>query len=109
MKFGSIQIALAVAALCLFGCNKKPLPEVNNENCTIENIKKIKDKESRQEFSSLCFRRPGAIQPTEKPLNWLELGGKQHEDCNQLKDKQKRKECFDKLYALPDKDSYKKW
>lgn len=30
--------------------------EVNDENCKLENIKKISDKLAREEFAGLCFR-----------------------------------------------------
>ena len=52
------------------------MPEVNDTNCQIEAIKKIKDRATREKFAGLCSRRSpasGGIAPTEKPMNWLEL------------------------------------
>ena len=69
--------AMLLAGLVLVlvaGCDNKsaipPMPEVNDTNCQIEAIKKIKDR------ATLCSRRSpasGGIAPTEKPMNWLEL------------------------------------
>ncbi len=42
--------------------------EVNDENCKLENIKKIGNKEVREEFGSKCFRR-GALVPSKK-IQW---------------------------------------
>lgn len=44
------------------------LPVVNDENCKIENIKKIEDKAAREAFASLCIRRGEAAKS--KPLAW---------------------------------------
>lgn len=37
--------------------NMVVMPEVNEENCLIENIEKIKDKEIKQSFATKCFYR----------------------------------------------------
>lgn len=67
-------------ATLLAGCDNKlatmPMPEVNDTNCQIETIKKIKDKAARETFAGLCSRRSptgGGIAPTKKPMNWLEM------------------------------------
>ena len=40
------------------GCDRRPtMPEVNDENCKLENIEKIADTATRQEFGSKCFHR----------------------------------------------------
>ena len=39
--------------------------EVNDENCKLENIKKIENKSAREEFAGLCFHR-GTFVPSEK-------------------------------------------
>lgn len=44
------------------------LPVVNDENCKIENIKKIEDKAAQQEFAGLCFRRGDFVKS--KPIAW---------------------------------------
>ncbi len=55
----SNAVALAtVLATLVAGCSRKPL-EVNEENCKIENVQKIEDKEMRQEFGGRCFMRGG--------------------------------------------------
>ena len=75
--------AMLLAGLVLVlvaGCDNKPaippMPEVNDTNCQIEAIKKIKDRATREKFAGLCSHRSlasGGIAPTEKPMNWLEL------------------------------------
>jgi entry exclusion lipoprotein TrbK len=74
------MLLTGLAAALVAGCDSKPAttatPEVNDTNCQIETIKKIKDKATRETFAGLCSRRPpagGGIAPTEKPMNWLEL------------------------------------
>jgi entry exclusion lipoprotein TrbK len=42
--------------------------EVSDENCQLENIKKIEDKQTREEFGSKCFRR-GEFVPSKK-VEW---------------------------------------
>lgn len=70
-----VRIALLAAfvAVGLAGCDSAPLPEVNEANCQIDKIMQIADEATRREFGSQCSRRPGAIAPTEKPKNWLDL------------------------------------
>lgn len=71
----TLLIAAVMAAL-LAGCEKQPaiqaMPEVNDTNCQIEAIKKIKDRATREEFAGLCSTRP-RIGPTKNPLNWFEM------------------------------------
>ena len=61
--------ASALALVGLMGCSpsepKTQLPAVNDENCKDENIKKMADKEMRQELASLCNRR-GSFKPSPK-------------------------------------------
>ncbi len=40
----------------LTGCWESDMPEVNEQNCLMENIKKL-DEEIKQEFASKCLRR----------------------------------------------------
>ena len=61
--------AAAFALLLMTACSpnesKKQLPAVNDENCKDENLKKMEDKEARQELASLCIRR-GTFKPSTK-------------------------------------------
>ena len=50
-------LALVWLTACSPNETKKQLPVVNDENCKTENLKKIEDKETRQELASLCIRR----------------------------------------------------
>jgi entry exclusion lipoprotein TrbK len=60
--------ALAIG-LILVGCDSpSTLPEVNDVNCRLENVKKISDEEARKRFASMCFRR-GTFKPSE-PRYW---------------------------------------
>ncbi|BCR25656.1 entry exclusion lipoprotein TrbK [Aquipseudomonas alcaligenes] len=72
---------LLLTLLALAGCDDQPnsqaIPEVSDTNCTLEVISQIKDRTARAEFAGQCSRRPGAIQPTEQPKNWLELNSSQ--------------------------------
>ena len=62
-------IVLALAIACVTACSpnetRKQLPAVNDENCKTENLKKMEDKETRQELASLCIRR-GTFKPSPK-------------------------------------------
>lgn len=40
--------------LLVVGCSDR-MPEVNKENCKIQNINKIKDEATRASFSEQCF------------------------------------------------------
>ena len=75
-KNNDLMIVAIVAALVV-GCDNKSakpaIQEVNDENCQIEVIKQIEDKETREQFAGRCSRRPVGIVPTKKPKNWLEL------------------------------------
>ena len=44
------------------------MPEVNDENCKLENIQKIEEKGMQQEFAGKCARR-GTFKPSE-PKKW---------------------------------------
>ncbi len=70
-----IVLSAAFVAAGLAGCDSSPMPmpEVNDANCQIDKIMQIVDEVTRREFGSRCSRRPGAIAPTEKPKNWLDL------------------------------------
>ena len=73
----NVKIVLwaAFVAACLAGCDSAPvpMPEVNDANCQFDKIMQIADEAMRREFGGRCSRRPGAIAPTEKPKNWLDL------------------------------------
>lgn len=77
MNKTNVRMLAALVMALVAGCDNKPItkamPEVNDENCLIENIKKIEDKATREQFAGQCSRRPAGIAPTEKPKNWLEL------------------------------------
>lgn len=77
MKKINISIPFVLVTILLTGCENKPvqqaMPEVNDKNCQIENIRKIEDKAMREQFAGLCARRPGRIAPSDKPKNWLEF------------------------------------
>jgi entry exclusion lipoprotein TrbK len=58
MKIIKFQVLLlAFLFIGLAGCGKSELPEVNDENCKRDNIKKIKDDELRKKFATDCFYR----------------------------------------------------
>ena len=78
MKTRMPTACLAMALLA--GCDGKPpapaLPEVSDDNCQLERIKKVEDKRARETFAGLCARRSptgGGVIATGKPLNLLEL------------------------------------
>lgn len=77
MNKTSVVALAALVVAVVAGCDNKPatqaMPEVNDENCLIENIKKIADKTTRERFAGQCSRRTIGIAPTEKAKNWLEL------------------------------------
>lgn len=54
------------------GCDNQPalqaMPEVNNENCKLENIQRIDNKDTQKEFAGKCSRR-GTFKPSE-PKQW---------------------------------------
>lgn len=52
-------ILVALAAILVSACSQdvEVMPAVNDENCTTEGIKSIKNKAVREEFASLCVRR----------------------------------------------------
>ncbi len=51
------MIAAASLAILISGCSEQKMPEVNDFNCQIGNIKKIEDKAMQENFSSKCLRR----------------------------------------------------
>ncbi|HCH1007480.1 MULTISPECIES: entry exclusion lipoprotein TrbK [Pseudomonadota] len=58
MKFNKLQALGAVILTALLaGCGDEPMPEVNDVNCTISNIKKIENQETKKEFATKCLRR----------------------------------------------------
>lgn len=75
------RMPTAYLAMALFaGCDGKPptpaLPEVNEDNCQLESIKKVEDQTARETFAGLCSRRSptgSGVIATGKPLNLLEL------------------------------------
>lgn len=77
MRKNNALMIVAIVAALVVGCDNKPdkqtIQEVNDENCKIEVIKQIEDKETRDQFAGRCSRRPVGIAPTKKPKNWLEL------------------------------------
>lgn len=70
-KVSTLALAAALAASTA-GCDNKPalqtMPEVNDENCKLENIQKIEDKGMQQDFADKCARR-GIFKPSE-PKKW---------------------------------------
>lgn len=71
MNCNKTLLSIGVLAIVLVaGCspNKKELPAVNDENCKEENLKKMEDKEARQELAGLCIRRGTA--KTSPKQNW---------------------------------------
>ena len=77
MRKNNDLMIVAILAALVVGCDNKPakptIQEVNDENCKIEVIKRIEDKETREQFAGRCSRRPVGTAPTKKPKNWLEL------------------------------------
>lgn len=68
MKRITILSAAALVAALLAGCDNKPAPqaapEVNDENCKPENIRKIADPELQRTFADTCFLRGGSFHPS---------------------------------------------
>lgn len=57
-----VQILISASAMSLlFGCSEPEMPEVNDTNCKLENIKKLENRAMQQEFSSKCLRRSGGF------------------------------------------------
>jgi entry exclusion lipoprotein TrbK len=64
VKGKSYLTLVALLAALLAGCNKPPaepehMPELNAENCKPENIAKIKNEATREQFATTCLRLPG--------------------------------------------------
>ena len=60
-----VALFVASGSACSPRAPKVELPIVNDENCKFENIKKIEDKDIREEFASMCIRR-GSFKPSPK-------------------------------------------
>ena len=62
-----VMLLASSVTLAKSGCEAKPaaqiMPEVNDENCKSENIAKILDKPTQQEFAGKCVRR-GEFKPS---------------------------------------------
>ena len=64
-----LTLAALVATLvsaCSPETPKKEMPAVNDENCKWENMVKIEDKASREQFASACARRGPGFKPSPK-------------------------------------------
>ncbi|EPI0765625.1 entry exclusion lipoprotein TrbK [Vibrio alginolyticus] len=71
MKSKKLQVIGAVILTALLtGCGDEPMPEVNDINCSIDNIKKIENQETQKEFATKCLRRSnprdGEFKPSPK-------------------------------------------
>jgi entry exclusion lipoprotein TrbK len=57
----------------LVGCSEQPeqftMPEVNDENCRLNNLNKLEPEELRRKFAALCLNRD-ALPPGDKPKSW---------------------------------------
>ena len=71
----SYFIRATVLAALINGCSNEEtasIPaqttalEVNDENCQLENVKKIENKQAREEFAGLCFRRGNFVASPKK-------------------------------------------
>jgi entry exclusion lipoprotein TrbK len=68
-------VTLLTLAAAVAGCNSKAespakaadMPQVNQENCKTDNVKKL-DADVRQQFADACFKR-GTFKPS-KPVAW---------------------------------------
>ena len=60
----------ALVATLISACSpetpKNEMPVVSDENCKPENIAKVEDKETREQFASACLRRGPGFQPSPK-------------------------------------------
>ena len=72
MKNTTTLVLTVFAAAALAGCGEQELPAVNDENCTTETIKNIKNKAAQQDFASLCSRR--SVYPATPPANPMQWG-----------------------------------
>jgi entry exclusion lipoprotein TrbK len=61
-----LVVLSALASACSKDIPTQDMPEVNDENCKPEIIKKINDKGTQQEFASKCLHRSGGFQPSKK-------------------------------------------
>lgn len=70
---------LIVFCLVLFGCDSdknQNLPEVNSENCMVENIALLQGSSAQEAMSSKCSRL-SVIEKTDNPTNWLQINPKE--------------------------------
>jgi len=61
-----LVVLSALASACSKDSPTQDMPEINDENCKPEIIKKITDKGTQQEFASKCLHRSGGFQPSKK-------------------------------------------
>lgn len=52
----ALVVVVVGAGVSIFGGSKAQMPEVNEQNCQNEIISKIRDSETRKEFSGKCFK-----------------------------------------------------
>ena len=67
-QFSSVALVALEAAMvsaCSPEIPKEEAPAVNDENCKFENISKIGDKATREEFSAACLRRGPGFKPSQ--------------------------------------------
>lgn len=57
LSFVVIAMSLALTAGCNSEATNDDMPEVTEENCQLEVIKKIEDQKTREVFSGKCMRR----------------------------------------------------
>ena len=65
----SIVALVAMVAAWVSACSpdipKEEAPTVNDENCKLENITKIGDQATREEFAAACLRRGPGFKPSQ--------------------------------------------
>lgn len=73
----NVLIPVTTAIILMAGCESEEeteIPEVNDKNCLLENIKKLPNKSTRQELAGECSRRSlRETEPKKDPENWLNL------------------------------------
>jgi entry exclusion lipoprotein TrbK len=68
-QLSSVALVALVAtwvSACSPDTPKEEAPIVNDENCKLENISKIGDKATREEFSAACLRRGPGFKPSQQ-------------------------------------------
>jgi len=53
----SLVVVVVGAGVSIVGSSKEQMPEVNEQNCRLEAINKIRDSDMRREFASKCLWR----------------------------------------------------